>query len=68
MDLTMPHMDGAETFGELRRLNTDVPGAHPEGLPLLSRCNSCPYHNSQFRRYNRIWFVPILCPRGEKGT
>jgi hypothetical protein len=34
MDLTMPHMDDAETFGELRRLNTDVPGAHPEGRSL----------------------------------
>lgn len=25
MDLTMPHMDGEETLGELRRLNPDVP-------------------------------------------
>ena len=25
MDLTMPHMDGAEAFGELRRLNPEVP-------------------------------------------
>jgi hypothetical protein len=25
------------------------------------------YHISRFRRYNRIWFVSILCPRGEKG-
>ena len=24
MDLTMPHMDGAKAFGELRRLNPDV--------------------------------------------
>ena len=24
MDLTMPHMDGAEAFGELRRMNPDV--------------------------------------------
>jgi two-component system cell cycle sensor histidine kinase/response regulator CckA len=24
MDLTMPHMDGAEAFGELHRLNPDV--------------------------------------------
>jgi CheY-like chemotaxis protein len=24
MDLTMPHMDGAEAFGELRRLNPAV--------------------------------------------
>jgi CheY-like chemotaxis protein len=24
MDLTMPHMNGAEAFGELRRLNPDV--------------------------------------------
>jgi len=24
LDLTMPHMDGAETFGELRRINPDV--------------------------------------------
>jgi CheY-like chemotaxis protein len=24
MDLTMPHMDGGEAFGELRRINPDV--------------------------------------------
>jgi two-component system cell cycle sensor histidine kinase/response regulator CckA len=24
MDVAMPHMDGAESFGELRRLNPDV--------------------------------------------
>ena len=25
LDLTMPHMDGEETFRELRRLDADVP-------------------------------------------
>ena len=39
----------------------------PKVCPCFHAVTPAPYHISRFRRYNRIWFVPILCPRGEKG-